>query len=178
MKFLKAFAEVGKMLDTAIQDLLKAPETDFTSTYSHLVAAFKRKNGLSINSLVHCAFSNSLKRKQLSFLFDLDNQDIVNFSFKDFDGAQLAELTDQDRDFICQIMPVHFSRIESLVRKITKEMREDFGRDYKSEVIDRNGFTCYMSREASMIEKDYRTNFMADIHSNPTKKRVYPFEMR
>lgn len=166
------------MFTLSISDFLKSPSTESTSTYGHLVKAFELKNGLASSPLVHCSFNNILEHKKVSFRYDMSNHEIHDFSFTDFDKGSLGELTDQDRELISQLLPVYFSRIELLVGKITKEMRQDWGREYKSEALERKGFCHYMSQASAEIEKTCRLNMVKYTLSNLTKKRVHPFQVR
>lgn len=166
------------MFELSISAFLKSPSTEMTSAYGHLVRDFELKNDLGSTPLVHCSFDNFAEQKKLSFRYDISSNEIHDFSFTNLDGVSLGELKEEDRELIQQVMPVYFDRIGLLVNKITKEMRKEWGRDYKSEVLERKGFCHYMSQTNSEIEKNCRLSMVRHTLATMNKKRVHPFEMR
>ena len=166
------------MFKLSITGFLKSPNTELTSVYGHLVSIFQFKNNLAIGQLIHCSFSNALEHKKLSFRFNIYTNEIIDVSFTDMEHNPLGELCEEDRLLIVEVLPIYFNRVEQLVAKITKEMRQDWGREFKSEAIERSGFTYYMSRTAQEIEKSCKLSIFPYTLSNIDKKRATAFQGR
>lgn len=155
-----------------------SPTTELTAVYGHLVNIFQIKNNLASTPLILCSFVNSVERKKLSFRFDMDTHEVMDVDFTDMEHNQIGTLSDEDSRLITQVLPVYFDRIGQLVTKITKQMRQDWGREFKSEAIERRGYTHYMSTECSEIEKSCRLNIFSYTLSNIAKKRATAFLQR
>lgn len=166
------------MFDLSVSDFLKSSSTHLTSAYGHLVREFELQHDLASTSLVHFGFNNSAEQKKLDFRYDISNNEIHDFSFTDKDGVTLGQLKEEDRELIKKVLPVYFARIGTLTRKITKNMRHDWGREFKTEALERKGFCYYMSQECNNIENNYRLSMVRHTLATLNKKRVYPFEFR
>lgn len=162
----------------SISEFLKSPQTKLTSVYGHLVNVFELQNDLSRNTLIYCSFDNALKGLYLSFRYDLDTLEVQDMIYKNHQTQLVVVMGDEEFALLKQTLPIHFDRVGVLVRKITKEMRSDWGRKYKSEVLEHNGYCGYMSRESEYIERHCKTNIISHSLETLSKKRAEAFPAR
>lgn len=166
------------MTAPSISEFLKSPQTELTSIYGHLVNFFQLQNDLSRSTLIYCSFDNALKGLSLSFRYDLDTLEVHDVIYKNSQTQLVAVLSDEDKSLLKETLPIHFERVGVFVRKITRVMRSDWGRDYKAQVLEGNDYTNYMSRAAEDIEKQCKCNIIYHTLETLNKKRIQAFPIR
>ncbi len=162
----------------SISDFLKSKDTELTCVYGHLVNIFQIQNNLHPGRLIYCSFNDSLKGVSLSFRYDHEESKVHDAYFKSEKGQILGILNDEDVKLINKVLPTYFERVGVLVRKITKTIRSDWGREFKEQAIKRSGYTHYMSQEAEHIEKSCKLNIFSQTLESIEKKRAPAFPLR
>lgn len=165
-------------MQISISEYLQQPQTELVGIYGHYCSLFKMKNNLAVNERIHFAFDQNFKRVKLSFVYDVSEKTIHDFYVKDESNSVSPELTADDEKFIAEILDVYLARVQKDVNRVTKEIRSDWGKQFKSEIIDRSGFTSYFSNECKYIEDSCRMNMVSYTMSNINRKNVFPFQRR
>lgn len=166
------------MTTPTISEFLCHPDTEITSIYGHLVSAFQTEHDLSSSNLIYCSFRNALAQRQLSFRFNTETLEVSDLVYKHIDTSLVPLMTETDLNLITTVLPIYFDRVAQYVRKLNREMRADWGRQYKVEVLERSGYTHYMSNASTDIERSHKLNIFNYTMASATKKRAMPYMSR
>lgn len=159
----------------SITDFLKDKQTVLTSVFGHYCTMFKIKNNLNIDQKLYTSFDNRLKPQSLSFVLNLDSKEFTQVNVKDENGALSTTLTDEDKAFILEVLEIYLARVNQDITRITKQMRSDWGRNFKTEIIECSGFREYFSRVDNEVSRGTGANIVSYTLSTMTKKRAAPF---
>lgn len=165
------------MRNLTVSDFLKDSQTHLTSVYGNLVSIFQQQNDLSRSPLIYCAFANG-NGDSFSFRFNTESLEIDVELFVIDKQRRVCVLTQEDTDLIQKVLPIYFERLARFVKKVTKTMKEDWGRKFKTEVLERSGFTEYLSSEAADIKNYSNLNIFNHTLSTIDRSRAPAFQLR
>lgn len=158
-----------------IAEYLQQNQTEVDGVYGHYCALFKIKNNLAADQKIHFSFDQSVKGVSVNFVYDLSDKSFHQLYVKDVSNSVSQELSADDEKFISEVLDVYLARVQKDVNRVTKEIRLDWGKHFKSEIIERSGFTSYFSNLAEIIRRSCRLNLIPYTLSNINRKNAYPF---
>lgn len=162
----------------SISNFLLEPMTEINSAYGAYICMFKIKHKLNVDSGIHLSFQNSHRGQSVTFIYNYNSGDISELHIKDESKILAPNLSDTDITMIKEVLQIFLSRIDREIVKLTKELRKDWGKDFKSEFLERAGYCHEISNLSEELSKTHRSNIFNYTLSSKDKKNAFPFERR